>query len=126
MNSYDDMALFFKSESIWKLSKSSRYKWVTSMQAKMLRRGLSNFCVICQSNICTASKCITLNCDHAFHWKCLMESIFKSKRECPCCREYISTADMIRLSLISRERRSRLCVKISHSEKCYNIIKKES
>ncbi|MBL6791157.1 MAG: hypothetical protein ISQ46_03875 [Methylophilaceae bacterium] len=94
------------------------------MQSKMLRRGYTNFCVICQNNVCAASTCITLNCNHVFHWKCLMKYAFQTKRECPCCRQYISMADMIRLSLISRERRSKLCVFIVHSETRFVMIKK--
>lgn len=103
----EDRNLMVLSRYFWRYSKAKQYKKICNMQAKMTRRATTKFCTVCQHDVCAPSKSIMLECGHLFHWKCLLDSIYMCDRKCPLCQESISTADMIRICMISRVRKSK-------------------
>ena len=47
-----------------------------------------NLCAICLSNIEDNDESYTLNCNHSFHTKCIIEWFrISSKGNCPCCMD---------------------------------------
>ena len=47
-----------------------------------------NVCAICLSNIDENDESYTLNCNHSFHTKCIIEWFrVSSKGNCPCCMD---------------------------------------
>jgi hypothetical protein len=43
-------------------------------------------CPICMDAIDSARNCVTTECGHKFHAKCLFENISRNGFDCPCCR----------------------------------------
>ncbi|KAF7634338.1 RING-type domain-containing protein [Meloidogyne graminicola] len=51
-------------------------------------------CSICLDNFKTIEMAVLRNCGHSFHQKCISRAI-KIKKECPLCRTYNKTVDLI-------------------------------
>ena len=50
-------------------------------------------CPICMDAIDSARNCVTTECGHRFHAKCLFENISRNGFDCPCCRGKMAEAE---------------------------------